>query len=599
VVVAGALLLAGAPLARSQESPGGACVETPRPDPLTPVLAAQAQAFGFHDEELVLCSPGAPDGGEPTHLSARLWVPASCAPAGGCPGVLAVHGFGFGKETTFADMRDLASRGMYVLAYDVRGQGASGGQADFMGPDTIADEAHVLEWFHANVRPTKTGVYGISQGGVHALMAAVFNCGPARAARLDSTVPCDAGGKRWVDAIVPVQAPAHMEAVVGDGTCSAFLLQAAAQSRLQPDLTASATRCLFDGTPPDEVMESMSDGGLDRLNDLRNYLTRLDRIDVPVYMATSYFDRLVPAAISTTIYQRLKARSANGNDPYSGKDVRLIISNDAHGDVGANFAVLSDLFTWLERQLKGDTTPLRAAPVASVQEWDANSFRLEHGWPITPSRTVRRYLGVDGRLTTRTEKRSASELANMPAVGTAPWVPVVGSAAKVQTVGLVPGDSLRFETESLAALTEITGIPKLVVWLATPDGGQYGQLTISLEEVMPDGTANQFARVRRGFADLAATPERRIIPISTASWRIERGNRLRLTITATDVLEAMPALANRGLVVAQGSGMASRLLLPLVDPGRVPPAGEPPTGAAFTADPVATLCSAFGAECPA
>jgi predicted acyl esterase len=602
LLVCGALLVAGAPLARSQDS-GGACVETPRADPSLPAFLAQEQTFGFHDEELVLCSPGAPKGGTPTHLAARLFVPAGCPPAGGCPGVLVVHGFGFGKETTVADMRDLASRGMYVLSYDVRGQGASGGQADFMGPDTIADEAHVLQWFHAHVAPTKTGVYGISQGGVHALMAAVFNCGPARAAALDSTIPCDAGGKRWVDAIVPVQAPAYMEAVLGDGTCSAFLLQAGVQSRVQPDLTADSTRCLFDGTPPDEAVEAIggevSDGGLARENNLRNYLTRLDRIDVPVYIATSYFDRLVPAWINTAVYGRLRQRAANPKDPYFGKDVRLIMSNDAHGDVGANFAVLGDLFTWLERQLKGDSTPLRAAPVASQQEWDANSFRLERDWPIAGTRSVRRYLTTDGRLSTRTEKPSASALANMAAVSTTPWVPVVGSAAKLQTVGLIPGDSLRFETEPLADLTEITGLPSLVVWLATPDGGQYGQLTISLEEVAPDGTATQFARVRRGFSDLSGTPERKLIPISTSSWRIDRGNRLRLVITATDLAEATPSLASQGVVLAQGSGMASRLLLPLVDPFRVPPAGDPPTGAAFAADPLATLCSAFGADCPA
>jgi hypothetical protein len=140
LLTAVALVTVATPLARSQEGGGGACVETPRPDPTLPVLVAQAQAFGFHDEELVLCSPGAPnESGEPTHLAARLWVPAVCAPAGGCPGVVVVHGFGVTKETTFADMQALAGRGLYVLAYDVRGQGQSGGQADFMGTDTIAD----------------------------------------------------------------------------------------------------------------------------------------------------------------------------------------------------------------------------------------------------------------------------------------------------------------------------------------------------------------------------------------------------------------------------------------------------------------------------
>ena len=317
--------------------------------------------------------------------------------------MLVVHGLGGTKETTFADARDLAARGLYVLAYDVRGQGQSGGQADMMGAETIADEAYVLQWFHEHVGPTRTGVYGISQGGAHALMAAIYNCGPARAAVLDSTAPCDEGGERWVDAIAPVQAPARFEdIVVGDGTCSQFMLTAAVETRLQPDVAAAATECLLDGMPGDDVVEGLFDGGMARENDVRDLVSRVDRIDVPVYFATSYFDRVVPASVTTAMYcgcGRVATTCAS------------IISNDAHGDIGSNFAVLGDLFSWLERQLEGDPTPLRDAPVASAQEWDANSFRLEHDWPLAGTETVTWELGE-------------GEVANVPVVSTAPWVPV-------------------------------------------------------------------------------------------------------------------------------------------------------------------------------
>lgn len=599
-VVALAALGAGAPLARSAPTATpAACVETPRPDPRLPSSILEAQAFGFHDEELMLCSPGA---GNPTNLSARLWVPAACPPAGGCPGVVVVHGFGATKETSVADARDLASRGLYVLAYDVRGQGQSGGQADMMGPDTIADEGYVLRWFHDVVQPTKAGVYGISQGGSHALMAAEYNCGRDRSEHPDSTIPCDEGG-RLVDAIVPVQAPTKLETIVDDGTCSQFLLTAAAESRAQADVTASATRCALDGTPPDAVVEAIddaiSDGGLDRDNDLRDLQSRVDRIDVPVYLATSYFDRLVPATNTTNIYEALRARAADSNDHYFGTDVRLIVSNDAHGDIGANFAVLNDLFTWLDRQLRDEATPLRAAPVASAQEWDGNSFRLEQDWPIPGAYAEAQYFTIGdggGRLRADEPSPSGGYLANQPVVSTAPWVPVVGTIVSPQTVGLLPGDSLRYRSAPYNELREITGLPVAHLWLSTPDGGSYGQVTISLEEVAPDGTTTQFARLRRGFADLSATPVERVIPLSTASWRIEPGHWLQVTITATDVLQATPALTNHGLVISHGTGMPSRVVLPLVDPARVPPPGAAPTGASFTADPIGGICGALG--CP-
>src|SRR5438067_1881375 len=101
VAMVAAVVLVPTPVAPSTTGASplpAACVETPRPGPGLPALVAQEQLFGFHDEELVLCSPGAPDGGQPVNLSARLWVPAGCG-AGGCPGVLVVHGFGGTKET--------------------------------------------------------------------------------------------------------------------------------------------------------------------------------------------------------------------------------------------------------------------------------------------------------------------------------------------------------------------------------------------------------------------------------------------------------------------------------------------------------------------
>jgi ABC-2 type transport system ATP-binding protein len=604
MVITGAI---GVPVARmrSARAAGDACVQTPRPDPALPVFFAQEQAFGFHDEELVLCSPGA-SGGTPTHLAARLWVPQGCPPAGGCPGVLVVHGFGATKETSFADMRDLATRGMYVLAYDVRGQGLSGGQADMMGPDTIADEAYVLGWFHDTVGPTKVGVYGISQGGAHALMAAEYNCGPARAAALDSTIPCDQGGVRWVDAIAPMQAPANL-ANVNDGSCMEFWISASAESRAQPDIARDATRCEFDGTPPDPVVEavgdSISDDGLARDNDLRNLVARADRIDVPVYLATSYFDRLVPATDTTDIYEILRARAANPNDPYVGTDVRLIISNDAHGDIGANFAVLNDVFTWLASQLSATPTSIRDAPVASAQEWAANAFRLESSWPIAGTTSEALYLGLDTsgapHLRGAAPPDSTGAVANVPVVSTSPWVPVPGVVVPLHTVGLLPGDSLRYESDAVGQLTEITGVPELHLWLSTPDGSPYGQVTVALDEVTGDGkTATQFARIRRGFADLSATATEKTIPLTTTSWRLDPGNFLRMTITATDIFEATPALANHGIVIHHGLSTPSRLVVPTVDPNRPLPPGDAPTGSSFTDDPIGTICTALNLPCP-
>ena len=554
-------LVASAPVV-APVAGSAACVETPRPDPSLPVFEAQRAVAGFHSEELVLCSPGKD---EPTHLAARLWVPATCPGTGGCAGVVVVHGFGATKELTFADMRDLALRGMYVLSYDVRGQGASGGQAGLMGPEEIADEAHVLRWFHRQVRPSKVGVFGISQGGAHALMAAVYNCGAERAATLDLSVPCDAGG-RWVDAIVPVQAPSDMGS---DGTCLMFMVSAIPYSRGHPGVASSFADCALDGGPLEEAGDAATPPVPPVDPSTFEYRSRAGAIDVPVYLATSFYDRLVVPQQVADMYAALKPRV----------ETRLIVSNDAHGDIGANFAVLGDLFTWLERTLEGDPVPIRDAPVAVAQEWDGDAFRLESDWPV-PGTAVAELRLADGRLE------------NRPVVASPPGTPVVGGALPpARTVGLLPGDHLSYDTD-VTELVEVTDLPAVRLWLSS--SGRAAQLNVSLSEVLPTGEEVEFARGRRGIRDLSTAPQEVLVPLSLSTHRVDPGSRLRLTITLSDVNQALPYLDPAGVTVHGDADHPSALLLPTVDPHRDTVPGPVPTGTSFADDPAGTICQAVG-----
>jgi hypothetical protein len=76
------LVLAALVPTRARAGVAAPCVATPRL-PANPLFRLQEQAFGFHDEELVICSPGADN---PTHIAARLWVPRGCPGSGGCAG---------------------------------------------------------------------------------------------------------------------------------------------------------------------------------------------------------------------------------------------------------------------------------------------------------------------------------------------------------------------------------------------------------------------------------------------------------------------------------------------------------------------------------
>lgn len=570
-----------------------ACAPTPRPDPSNPLLVFQRAAFGFHDEELVLCSPGHTG---PTHLAARMWVPAACVEPGSCPAVLVAHGFGFNKEITFGDMLNAAQRGMVVLSYDVRGQGASGGQATLLGRDDVADQAAVLAWLHEHVRPTKLGVYGISQGGALALMAAIYNCSPARAAAFDSTAPCDE--ERWVDAIAPLQGPTSLGSF-DDGTCLVFSAQAVPYSRGNATIAAQNLACLARGTPAEGPVATAIAPVPPFDLSTRDLLARADRIDVPATIGTSFNDRLVPPQSITDLYELLRAR------PDYDEDLRLIVSNDGHGDIGANFAVLDDVFGWLAVMLGASDEPLREAPVAIAQEWDGDAFRLEHAWPIPGTDARALYLdrpspdADDGTLADAPAGPTSSALQPLPYPDSPPQAPFLGGV-RIARDRSVPGLRLTYLGAPVAATVEHTGVPEAAVWVSSsnPTGEGRAQLHVALSEVTADGDVREFARARRGLRGLGATPTEVRLRFNAVSVRLEPGSRLLLSITRSDAAVALPDPGTDLLFVHHGGTSASGLTMPVVPADRIPPEGTPPTGASFLDDPLGTICSFFSAPCP-
>lgn len=569
------------------------CESTPRPDPANPFLEFQRQAFGFHDEELVLCSPGAT---EPVHIAARLWVPSSCPGVGGCPGVLIAHGFGFNKEITMGDMLNAAQRGMFVLSYDVRGQGASGGQAALLGPDDVADQAALLQWMHAEVQPTKLGVYGLSQGGALAWMAGIYNCGSARAAALDPAIGCDEGG-RWVDAIAPLQGPVSLNSFV-DGTCLVFAAEAVPYSRGNPAIAAHDLACMTDGLP---VAEDLGRAATEEMPfDLafRDLLPHAGSIDVPAYVGTSFNDRLVPPQDIVQMYELLDARA-----DYT-EDLRLIVSNDGHGDVGANFAVLDDVFAWLAVVLDAAPNELRTAPVAIAQEWDGDAFRLEEAWPIpgtmVSSAFLARAAGGVGELVTAPRAGEApDELRNVPYVDSPPEAPFVGGV-RVGGATEVPGARVVFLGAPTTETVEITGVPSASLWLSSSNDDDQGraQVHVSLAELTPDGQVHEFARARRGVTGLGSEPTELTLMFNATAIRIEPGNRLMVAITSGDAAVSLPAWSADSLFIHHDTDHPSSVVVPTVPVDRVPPEGAPPSGASFAEDPFGTICSFFGQSCP-
>jgi predicted acyl esterase len=123
------------------------------------VWAAPAQAFSKQSGTQTMS-----DG---TSIAYDLYLPDGAAPAGGWPGVIALHGLGGSKD----DMAPIASafvnQGYAVLAYSARGEGTSTGNLGLAGPDEISDERAMFAFFAGlpQVSDSAIGAWGISYGG--------------------------------------------------------------------------------------------------------------------------------------------------------------------------------------------------------------------------------------------------------------------------------------------------------------------------------------------------------------------------------------------------------------------------------------------------
>jgi esterase/lipase len=102
-----------------------------------------------------------------TSIAYDLYVPDGAAPAGGWPGVMALHGLGGTKDDMAPIAAVFVSHGYAVLAYSDRGSGTSTGNLELAGPNEISDEAAMLQFFEGEpqVSDTKVGAWGISYGG--------------------------------------------------------------------------------------------------------------------------------------------------------------------------------------------------------------------------------------------------------------------------------------------------------------------------------------------------------------------------------------------------------------------------------------------------
>ncbi len=105
-------------------------------------------------------------------------------PAGPCgwPLIVFTHGLNGSRYSLNGVAREFAEAGYFTVAYDVRGHDSATGLATLWGQRERLDVVELIEWARASfptlVDPTRTGLGGVSQGGIMSFSTASFSGQP-------------------------------------------------------------------------------------------------------------------------------------------------------------------------------------------------------------------------------------------------------------------------------------------------------------------------------------------------------------------------------------------------------------------------------------
>jgi alpha-beta hydrolase superfamily lysophospholipase len=292
-------------------------------------LACASPASAFTKEDGVQTM----DDGVP--IAFTRYTPAGAAPAGGWPGVVALHGLARSRGDLEAIASSFANAGYSVLAYDARGHGASGGDVTLAGPREVADLRAVRTAFagRADVSDTKIGAWGISYGGGQIWNALVAGVPFAAAEVVES----------WTslyDALWP-------QNLARSGIVAGFAASVAARSPLITSLR-------------DAVVQSTNPAAIRQLATERSALPKIGAIRTPVYLFQGRVDYAFDLAQATRAFAGL------------GGPKKLYAGNFGHTPStfpGVDSAyVRSQGIAWFDRFLKGTPNGVEAKRVVIAKQ---------------------------------------------------------------------------------------------------------------------------------------------------------------------------------------------------------------------------------------
>ncbi len=445
-----------------------------------------------------------------TILEGRLILPVLGGDAPPTPCVLMADGYGRTSRTGAGmevPLFDIAARGYAVLHLSLRGSGLSEGSNDLYS-HYGEDGYDAVEWMAKQPWCNgRVGMVGASLLGISQWLTA--REGPPSLQAIVPEVACgDCYGQLWY--------PGGM--LPGPGRQARRLVPGAA------------------GEYAAALLHRDDDAWWRARSTLAGDMAGIAGRGVAAFIAGGLDDYMSPASIRA--YEQFDAPGARK---------RLFLGPYGHG---WHTAFIQELqVQWLDHWLKGVANGAETAPRVILYVKGANRWRAEQDWPLADAHPTPLHLSArhsatiasrnDGSLTAqRPPAGPPAVLPYSPEQG--PFLPaMLGSRGRV-AIDQAPDEAqaLTWTSMRLTVATEVTGYPKLTLWVASsaPDGDVVAEIT----DVAPDGSSRQ---VVQGYLNLprAADPaapqplvpgqaQRFVLETYPVAYVFQPGHRIRISL---------------------------------------------------------------------
>lgn len=476
-----------------------------------------------------------------------------------------------------------AENGYHVLRADIRGVGASeGSSVEMWHPIERKDSYDFVEWVASQPWcDGNVGMWGSSYGGNTSYYAA-------------------AEGAPHLKAIIPMHCADDTYLAQYRGGCLrpflfdhyAPLMTARNFSPPIPSVSAENWISIWDNHVKNNVpwsvafIQNQTDGKFWRARSLLEY----DKIKCATFIIDGWQDWHATAGLN--IYQKIKCPKKILIGPWSHFGGSQVGNSGPPPDSaipGPGVDYLRECKKWFDYWLKGvENNVLKEPPVSifvrrytnpsSYQVRENGSYRWEEDWPLSRSKEEQFYFATKGQL-----KRSDEYLDVNEAVESYRYNPAVGIMSEPRAgqsefrtaldQRLDELHSIVYTSEPLDSDTEITGQPRAILYASST--ARVTLFCVKLCDVAPDGTSalvtlgKMNATHRESQENLTALEPGKIyeikIDLKACSFVFEKGHRIRVDVSSSDVPDAWPTPEMCTNSIHSGKLHPSHILLPIIE----------------------------------